>query len=88
MFAAQRAHNRPTLAETRPAALARHRPDRFRPGQLLEQRRNFPRYQQVQFAVREVTPQGAERRREQHGVTKVFELQSKDFQSRTQTLQR
>jgi hypothetical protein len=32
--------------------------------------------------------QGAERRRKQHGVTEVFELQGKDFQSRTQTLKR
>jgi hypothetical protein len=76
------------LAELHPPALARHRPDPIQPGQSLEQRRNFRRHQQMQVALGKMRAQGAERRRKQHGVTEVFELQGKDFQSRTQTLKR
>ena len=46
---------------------------------MLEQRRDFLRHEQMQFAVGKMFAQGAERGREQHGVAKVFELQGEDF---------
>ena len=49
--------------------------------QMLEQRREFLRHQQVQFAGGKMFAQGAEGRREQHRVTEVFELQGGFFQA-------
>ncbi len=76
---AQGAKHRPALAELRAPAPARHGPDPIEMWRMLEQRRDFLRHEQVQFAGGKMAAQGAERRRQQHGVAKVFELQGEDF---------
>ena len=61
------------------AALARHGPDVVEPGQMLEQRRDFLRHEQVDFGLRKMSAQRPQRGRHQHGVAKVFELQRENF---------
>ena len=78
-FAAQRADDRPGLAQARASTPARHRPDAVKPGQMLENRRDFLRHEHVQFGVGEMFTERAERGREQHRVAKVFELDGEDF---------
>ena len=48
---------------------------------MLEQWRKFRWHEQMNFALRKLFAQGAQRGREQHGVAKVFELQRENFQS-------
>ena len=80
-LAAQRAKDGPALTELRLTTPTRHRPDSMKIRKPLEQRGNFRRHQQMQFAVGKVAVQGAKCRREQDGVTKVFELESENLQS-------
>ena len=46
---------------------------------MLEQRRHFFGYEEVQLRAGQLFPQRAERRRHQHRVAEVFELQGEDF---------
>jgi hypothetical protein len=46
---------------------------------MLEQRRDFRRHKQMQFRLREFLTERAERRRHQHGVAEVFELEGENF---------
>ena len=78
-FAAQRADHRPGLAQARASAPARHRPDAVEPRQMLEQRRDFLRHQQMQFTVRTVAANRPQRRGHQHRVAEVFELEGENF---------
>ena len=79
MLAAQRADDRPGLAQARASATARHRPDAVEPWQVPENRRDFLRHKQVQSGAGKTFAERAERWREQHGVAKVFELEGEYF---------
>ncbi len=81
VFAAQGADQRHGFREDHAsrtvAASARPRLDPRK--KVLKQRRDFLRHQQVNFALRKIPAQGAERGCHQHGVAEVFELQREDF---------
>ena len=78
-FTMERANHRPALAEARTPALAWHGPYSIQMRQMLEQRRDFLRHEQMKFAVGKMAAQCAECRREQHGVAEIFELEGEDF---------
>lgn len=49
---------------------------------MLKKRRNFRRNEQMDFTLRKVFTQSAERWSHQHGVAEVFELQRENFLGR------